>query len=1016
MSRIQNNTAPKAHGSTISTMYQSFFRSLISRLAPSLASVDALAARRNHQVIPLGGGFLKRSHFQEAMERYRKEGQWLPKLLVLPNVGKFEIKLNAYNAALLANGIVGRYPSEITLYQNRNAKMNRYLYYSYHRLLMNRGNPKYWGIAINLIRNSNVYMISCLHSVNRTFYMDKDLEDTHRLIKRLHAMRANFFLSKTLRFAEEHPLKAMSHYIKFVRVYIPKTANSHRPLGVPTFAWRVYQKMWLLPLMGHTQQSIPNNFHGYLPGRGTNTAWKEILRNVIHRPNIYEVDFKGFFPSIPTDELSYFLLRSGLPLPVAKMLHHMNNSLPIYLDNDGTEITFTNSHQDSLLWSEVKLLLNKPKVGVHPLAGISPLSLRQKGAKSILRLNLLDRPYDISTHNLVRMPDLQDCDVGTLYDLEDAITKLEEPDYHVTLRVELQYEIMRAKLALGIPLHGPGSDDPADLIRIRDYVRSQPVPQTVEAQIARKSLNLANPGGIGLPQGANLSPYLSILYLEYVLKTIGVPKGIEYLFYADDGLFYGDNLEQLEDYLNTIFAPEPEGPTLYKYGIKHHPAKSKWTRRDGRWLGSLKYLGLLFTPAMNGAPAQLRADTREKFKPGTLGELLFRPKSTLLFDKHTLVFYTQIVSYLKWKWSSLASQATDNRKTWYVRKFWTHLANLKLYEFTPTQLDYLYLLSTLVHQGAASLLLFLGSAAQSLRDKASVYYLAKVMSSRKYADAFDQNTELAAQEAIQSMDFTDAQIDKMLSAVHWLHGSYEASLFQPDASGRLIAQVEHCPSDMIPSLELPVAVDTNERIDNLLKGFLAAPLFFGFDEADTLSGYFNIVRAKFRQGELMSVPLDLLRFFSTSLMQNFWYLGHLGRWALPTEGERISESVSEGTTRVPYYRAYHSLKYYIRRHTFSNLANSPYWGLILSRLYTGDWNLDSVKQDFSYKPLPGSLGDFINHLDMNIFIGSSYATHELVRLSSHLSRTPRRKYPFRLFASGMLPKDSWDTKTKLEVR
>ena len=99
---------------------------------------------------------------------------------------------------------------------------------------------------------------------------------------------------------------------------------------------------------------MPDNFHGYIPGRGTGTAWKSILKDVINKKNIYEIDFKQFFPSIPSDKLAFFLDELGLPWDVNYWFYASNQSLPLFLESPSRdkipgEVRWTPSHQDLLV-------------------------------------------------------------------------------------------------------------------------------------------------------------------------------------------------------------------------------------------------------------------------------------------------------------------------------------------------------------------------------------------------------------------------------------------------------------------------------------------------------------------------------------------------------------------------------------------------------------------------------------------------------------------------------------------
>jgi hypothetical protein len=70
--------------------------------------------------------------------------------------------------------------------------------------------------------------------------------------------------------------------------------------------------------------------HGFIPGRGTLSAWKEIMTKVIDKPYIYECDLKQFFPSVNVSKLGK-LLETDLkvPLTVSTGLFELNSSLPV---------------------------------------------------------------------------------------------------------------------------------------------------------------------------------------------------------------------------------------------------------------------------------------------------------------------------------------------------------------------------------------------------------------------------------------------------------------------------------------------------------------------------------------------------------------------------------------------------------------------------------------------------------------------------------------------------------------
>jgi retron-type reverse transcriptase len=72
-------------------------------------------------------------------------------------------------------------------------------------------------------------------------------------------------------------------------------------------------QIWLRPYRHRTQ-------HGFQHGQGTNTAWTQILSQVLDSPNIYEYDLKKYFDSINLTYLRGILLALGLP---GRLVHHI---------------------------------------------------------------------------------------------------------------------------------------------------------------------------------------------------------------------------------------------------------------------------------------------------------------------------------------------------------------------------------------------------------------------------------------------------------------------------------------------------------------------------------------------------------------------------------------------------------------------------------------------------------------------------------------------------------------------
>lgn len=289
----------------------------------SLRDGDASALHRGWTTV-IGGN---RSSLKLALKKAIASGSFQIKLKLLPDVSAFGIALGTINPLLAAFGVKTRFGSDKTIIKARSKRVNRYLMYMYMRLFLTRGNGNvYWRIALQLLR-SHCYLVVSLHHLNKNLYRTKSQLDLLRILKRVNTLRGLLTPGLELNFAGGRHLM-LHRVIQYHRTYLPK-GSTYRPLGVPTLAWRVYLAMWLIPINGFYPPDKEQ--HGFVPGRGTLTAWRSLAKNVLPSRNIYEIDFKGFFPSITPPMARRAMSDVGLsrvPSPILGLLESMNWSVP----------------------------------------------------------------------------------------------------------------------------------------------------------------------------------------------------------------------------------------------------------------------------------------------------------------------------------------------------------------------------------------------------------------------------------------------------------------------------------------------------------------------------------------------------------------------------------------------------------------------------------------------------------------------------------------------------------------
>lgn len=452
----------------------------------------------------------------------------------IPNCFKFELKIGGLNPQWKELGIDKRDNSikKITPYTNE--PMNKYMKFQIKRLQRikyDSDHYKYWKIVWCLLKHSKSFRTSAINHVFTNWYK----KIPYWQILKWSAMTTKIF-------------KNWDDNLIYRRVYIPK-GDTHRPLGVPSEEWRLALHMFNNFVQIYTSHQVLDSQHGFIPGRGCLTAWREVFKKVIENNFIYECDLKQFFPSVHVNTISEVLESYGMPKRVMYWLENINRCLPEFP-------------------LEEKLDESKYKMTAQDQKDIANGYFRWES-----------KLYDPVRH-------LVDANTGTFTSWEGTYKAdgwellhsiLAEEQMNLFEFVQMQWALLDSYSATTMPGHF-----------------------------------------VGVPQGAPTSPLTSILTLKDFLTQ--KPS----ISYADDPIFYDK-----EDF-------DIKGDS--NKGIIIHEQKSRFIKRDNRWLETLKYLGLEYNPFTDSLLGNTKKGSRLELTKNFRNEILkkFRPNATpswkLLFE------------------------------------------------------------------------------------------------------------------------------------------------------------------------------------------------------------------------------------------------------------------------------------------------------------------------------------------------------------------------------------------------
>jgi len=471
----------------------------------------------------------------------------------IPNCRAFKIRLGTLDPLFLLLGLKKKLASDITIQPYANRHMVKYAEYQIQRLnkLRDSGNATaFWQVASDLMIHSNTFHIMALNHVFPQWQRRQSLASVFSWLKKARKIQVDLKNSY-----------GWTARINFARKYILKANGSWRPLGVPTPPWRLVLHLWAQFFSIWTHTWMPKTQHGFVSGRGTLTAWKDLLSRMDKAQHIYEFDLKDCFNKIRLDTLSDILGRTLLvPAWIVNRFAQLNMSVPRF-----GRVTKLDESQ----YLERSLLQKDPRrrfgVGSTPKDSRSFPEQQQLSdmIQSRYRAPSVDPILDVNWGPPIMTKTIKS---------SSASNEMWEAFYS-SGREQDKYE----------PLLKPrpkGSWNPPH--HLNQSYGSFVHPEEELTVWDRENW-------VGLPQGAATSPIMTNIALKPGLYD----RHATIVGYADDGL-------KLSDVIDGTPIDLPSHGIFEKEG-------SGWCKLNGQWLKPVKFLGLEYNPFTG----MLKANTRK---------------------------------------------------------------------------------------------------------------------------------------------------------------------------------------------------------------------------------------------------------------------------------------------------------------------------------------------------------------------------------------------------------------------
>lgn len=199
-----------------------------------------------------------------------------------------------------------------------NSKMNKYMNYQLKRLSSQVGVPRrFWNTVRSLLGKSISFRLAAFHKVIPNWSREIPMRKMNKIVREVSEILD--------RFNSNDKLIEYTHCAEIRRVYF-MDRDKWRPLGVPTIPWRIVTHMINNFLCQFLYDHFLPTQHGFIPGRGTLTAWVDVFKKIVGSRWVLETDLKGFFTSVIPEMVTIDLRKAKVAPYMVDFLGKVNKS------------------------------------------------------------------------------------------------------------------------------------------------------------------------------------------------------------------------------------------------------------------------------------------------------------------------------------------------------------------------------------------------------------------------------------------------------------------------------------------------------------------------------------------------------------------------------------------------------------------------------------------------------------------------------------------------------------------